>query len=165
MEDFLSALKKYAPVTVLVLFLAVQSVVIIFLYFDLRDLKSISDQTLSNPLPVYSIPTPSPAGGRGIGDQSITDKLFFSNPTATASGTTAAANCSNTCPAGPIGPQGEKGEKGDPGESGTGTTTDGRWVVFCQSRLGPVRQKPTYGCDTGNSNADYKESDLQLWVR
>lgn len=161
MEDFLIALKKYAPGAALVLFLAIQSVVITFLYFDLQDLKRVSDQTLSNPFPVYSIPTPSPAGGRGMGDQGLTDKLFFSTPTASGSSTAAIPNCTS-CPAGPIGPQ---GEKGDPGEPGMGTANDGRWVVFCQSRLGPVRQKPTYGCDTGNSNADYKESDLQLWVR
>lgn len=167
MEDFLAALKKYALPTLLIVFLALQAIITAFLYFDLQDLKRVSDQTLINPLPKYSILTPTPSGGRGVDDQGLTDKLFFSNPVSTASGTPTTANC-NTCPAGPTGPQGEKGEKGDkgdPGDSGTSASGDGRWVVFCQSRLGPVRQKPTYGCDTGNSNSDYKESDVQLWVK
>lgn len=164
MEDFLSALKKYALPTLLVLFLSVQAIVTAFLYFDLQDLKRVLDYAAPSPIPVLSIPTPPVSGGRGIGDQGITDKLFFSTPSATGSSKTAVTNCIS-CPAGPDGPQGEKGEKGDPGEVGPSTTADGRWVVFCQSRLGPIRQKPTYGCDTGNANTDYKESDLQLWVR
>lgn len=165
MEDFLSVVKKYTPDTLLVFFLAAQSIAIIFLYFDVQDLKRTADLTPVNPVSSYLIsnPTPSVKNGRGINDQGLTDKLFFATPSATGTSTSSSPSCN--CPPGPAGPQGEKGEKGDKGEPGTTATGDGRWVVYCQSRLGPIRQKPTYGCDTGNANTDYKESEVQMWVK
>jgi hypothetical protein len=69
------------------------------------------------------------------------------------------------CPPGPSGPSGPPGEKGDKGDPGAADLTGGHWATYCQSKLGPVRQKPSYGCDTGNANADWKESEFQMWVR
>ena len=77
------------------------------------------------------------------------------NPEATAS----ACNC----PAGPAGPKGEKGDKGDKGDSAT--TLSGQWVSYCQSALGPVRKKPAYGCDTGNTDLSHREEEVILFVK
>lgn len=62
-------------------------------------------------------------------------------------------------PSGPPGPQGPKGDKGDPGTAG------GDWITYCQSALGPVRKKPTYGCDTANVDSSHREEEVILYVK
>lgn len=154
--------KKYALAALLTVILAAQTVFIIFLYFKLQDLQRNAELTAPTPAPTYSPFTPTPRAN------TLKDVIGQGLQERSRSATSPAEKPLCSCPPGspgPAGEKGEKGEKGDKGDSGSGDLTGGRWVTYCQSKLGPVRQKPSYGCDSGNANADYKESDLQLWVR
>ncbi len=156
MGDFLGYLKKYLLGTVLFIVIFIQSVFLTVQYLDLQDLKNIVGTLPTDTAPTY---TPKTAD-KGVTlkealDLSATPSAVIPSVSPKEAGV---CNCPPG-PTGPAGPQGEKGDKGDPG------TSDGRWVAYCQSRLGPVRQKPSYGCDTGNANADYKETETQIWVK
>lgn len=160
MSDFsLSWGKKYLLSTFLIFILVAQTIFSLFLYFTLQDLKRATENNSLAPLPTYTPLTPTLTLKEAVNaDHQIPSRA------ATPSAQTGAC----TCPLGPQGPageKGEKGEKGDKGDSGTADTTGGRWAVYCQSRLGPVRQKPSYGCDKNNANDDWKESEFQVWVK
>ncbi len=158
MDESPNFLKKYLPLFLLLAVIFGQSVILTVLYLDLQDLKKAVEILPSAPAPTYT----SAAANKSAGLKELVDQS--ASPSAQVTYFPKETGSCN-CPSGPSGPAGPKGDKGEPGDPGTSITADGQWVVFCKSNLGPVRQKPTYGCDTGNANVDYKESDLQLWVK
>ena len=159
-NSWVDSLKRLMPGTLLVVFLVFQSVTIIVLFFQIRDLKMTTENNTPN-LPVYKGIPPSPTITKkdtlkDLVSKGLPEKSYESSPSG-------APSC--LCPPGIPGEKGEKGEKGDPGAKGDPGVSDGAWTVYCQSRLGPVHPKPSYGCDTGNANTDYKESEVQLFIR
>lgn len=159
MALWLAFLKKYFFSAAVVFVLAAQAVSVFLLYFKIQNVTRASESAGPAPLPAYSPLTPTPRAAT-LKD-AVGNRLAEPPRPATATAEKSACNC----PPGPAGPQGEKGEKGDKGDPGANDLTGGRWAIYCQSKLGPVRQKPSYGCDTGNANADYKESEFQVWVK
>lgn len=150
-------LKKYALPAVLTSILAAQAIFLIFLYFKVQDLQRNAELTAPTSTPTYTPLTPTP---RPTTLKDVIRQGLATAPSATPSAEKPLCNC----PPGPPGPSGPPGEKGDKGDPSAADLTGGRWVTYCQSKLGPVRQKPSYGCDKDNANADWKESEFQLWV-
>lgn len=162
MPSRLALLKKYTPSVLLVIILIAQTLSLLFLYFRVQDLQRNAELSPPAPTPTYSPLTPTPRAST-LKDL-ISQGALEQSRSATQSGGKSLCHCPPG-PPGAAGEKGEKGDKGDKGDTGGGDLTGGRWATYCQSKLGPVRQRPNYGCDTGNANADYKESEFQVWVK
>lgn len=156
MGDSSNSLKKYLLGFLLFAVIFIQSVFLTVQYLDLQDLKKVVGAIPVNANPTYTTGTTN----RGTTLKDAIDRSATASAETPVITQKEAGSCN--CPPGPTGVPGLKGDKGDKGDPGT---SDGRWVAYCQSRLGPVRQKPSYGCDTGNANTDYKETETQLWVK